>query len=127
MRVWIVNQYAVPPSQAGITRHHTLASELIKRGHEVTIIASSFDHVTRTETRLGPGERARVEVVAQVPFVWLKTPPYRGNSLRRMANMAAFAASVGREVPRLGLDRPEVIIGSSPHLFGAWAAVPLGE
>jgi glycosyltransferase involved in cell wall biosynthesis len=122
MRVWIVNQYAVPPSQAGITRHHTLASELIRRGHEVTLVASSFDHVTRTETRLAAGEAARVETHAGVPFVWLRTPPYQGNSVKRMANMAHFAARVEWTLPRLGLDRPEVIIGSSPHLFGAWAA-----
>jgi glycosyltransferase involved in cell wall biosynthesis len=127
MKVWIVNQYAVPPSQAGITRHHTLAAELIRRGHEVTIVASSFDHVTRTETRLAPGETARVETHAGVPFVWLRTPPYRGNSVRRMANMAHFAARVERTLPRLGLDRPEVIIGSSPHLFGAWAAERLAS
>lgn len=127
MRVWIINQYAVPPTQAGITRHYTLANELIKRGHEVTVIASSFDHVTRQETRLGAGEASRLETIGKVPFLWLRTPPYRGNTLARMKNMVVFARQVLAEVPRSPLSAPDVVIGSSPHLFGALAAERLAR
>ncbi|MNS30482.1 putative glycosyl transferase [compost metagenome] len=127
MRVWIVNQYAVPPTQAGITRHYTLASELLKRGHDVTVIASSFDHVTRRETRLAPGEQARLETMGKVPFLWLRTPPYRGNTLARMTNMVTFARQLIQWVPRLELPAPDVIVGSSPHLFGALAAERLAR
>jgi glycosyltransferase involved in cell wall biosynthesis len=127
MRVWIVNQYAVPPTQAGITRHYTLAAELIKRGHDVMVIASSFDHVTRQETRLGPGEDARLELMGKVPFMWLRTPAYRGNTLARMKNMMVFAQRVLQLVPRQHPPAPDVVIGSSPHLFGALAAERLAR
>jgi len=122
MRIWIINQYAIPLSQAGPTRHYTLARELIRKGHHVTIIASSFDHVTRRETRLTSDEISKYEVVEGVPFVWLRTPPYRGNTLARIWNMLVFASRVWRDACSRINDQPDVIIGSSPHLFGALAA-----
>ena len=35
-----------PAHPAGITRHFSLAATLNRRGHDVTLVASSFDHVT---------------------------------------------------------------------------------
>ena len=121
MKILIVNHYATPPSQPGGTRHFSLAKALLERGHQVAIAASSFDHLTRSD-RLAPGERARRELVDGVPFHWLATPPYRGNGPGRLWNMLVFARAVSHHLA----DRldwvPEVVVGSSPHLFGAQAA-----
>ena len=46
MRIWIVNEYANPPSKPGGGRHHGLASELNRLGHSVTIVRSDWDHLT---------------------------------------------------------------------------------
>ncbi|WP_337844930.1 glycosyltransferase family 4 protein [Thermus sp.] len=120
-KVWIVNQYAIPPEQAGGTRHFSLAKKLNERGHEVTIIASSFDHVTRRETRLKKGELYRAETIDGVRFLWIRTPPYRGNSWARVWNMNVFAYRVWR-IPNTLLQKPDVVVGSSPHLWAALAA-----
>jgi glycosyltransferase involved in cell wall biosynthesis len=122
MNVWIVNQYAIPPSQPGITRHFSLAAALNRRGHNVTLIASSFDHVTRREIRLNPGEMWRLETIEGVQFLWLRTPSYPGNTTRRVGNMLVFAWRVWRRWGMGQLARPDVVVGSSPHLFGAFAA-----
>jgi glycosyltransferase involved in cell wall biosynthesis len=122
LKVWIVNQYAIPPSQPGITRHYSIAAELCRRGHDVTIIASSFDHVTRKETRLKPRETSKLEAIDGVRFLWLRTPPYLANTTRRVWNMAAFAWRVWRRCGARELLPPDVIVGSSPHLPGAFAA-----
>lgn len=103
-------------------RHYTLARELTELGHEVTIIASSFDHVTRKETRLRSNEICRAEIIDGVRFLWLRTPRYPGNGLARNWNMLVFAARVLTGTGTRGFDRPDVIIGSSPHLFGALGA-----
>ena len=126
MRVWLVNHYALPPQRAGGTRHYALARELIRRGHEVTLIASSVDYMRRQEAYLAPNERARLEQVGEVPFLWLRTLPYQGNSLRRVGNMLSFAFRLRREAPR-ALPRPDVVVGSTPHLFAAWAAYRLAR
>ncbi len=122
MNLWIVNHYAIPPQRAGGTRHYTLAKELIRRGYRVTIIASSFDHATRREAHLAPGEPFKLEVIESVPFLWLRTPPYAGNSVARIWNMTVFAYRVWRSAGEALLGKPDVVIGSSPHPFAALAA-----
>jgi hypothetical protein len=42
--IWIFNHYAFPPYVPGGTRHFDLGKELVQRGHNVTIFASSFLH-----------------------------------------------------------------------------------
>jgi glycosyltransferase involved in cell wall biosynthesis len=127
MRIWMVNHYAVPPGQAGPTRHYSFARELILRGHDVTVIASSFDHVCHREAHLEQGERHRYELIDGVPFLWFRTPSYQGNDILRVINMLAFA---GRVWPFFRLrkpEKPDVIIGSMPTIFSALAALKLAH
>ena len=43
MNVWILNHYAGTPAEQA-TRTYDLATGLVRRGHHVTVIASSFSH-----------------------------------------------------------------------------------
>jgi glycosyltransferase involved in cell wall biosynthesis len=127
MNLWIFNHYAHPPDLPGGTRHYDLGQELVKRGHQVTIFASSFHHYLHREVRLQPKEGWKVEDVNGVKFVWLRTPPYQRNDWCRVRNMVAFAIRawlLGRKLPKLvpGLSEPDVVIGSSPHLLTPLAA-----
>jgi len=124
MKILLINHYALPPSQPGGTRHHALARALQALGHQPTIVASAFDHLTRT-SRLEPGEAIRTERHGGVPFVWLRTPAYRGSGgAARLWSMLAFARAVRQH--RVA-ERPDVIVGSSPHLFGAQAGLRLAR
>jgi glycosyltransferase involved in cell wall biosynthesis len=127
MRAWIVNQYAVGPGQAGPTRHYSFARELILRGHDVKVIASSFDHVCRQEAHLRGGEWHKHEVVDGVPFLWLWTPAYSGNDLLRVINMFTFAGWLWPVLKPHRLRTPDVIIGSVPTIFSALAAARLAK
>jgi len=127
MNIWIFNQYAHPPDLPGGTRHYDLGRELVKRGHRVVIFATSFHHHLRQETRLKPGEYWKIEEVNGVKFVWLRTPSYQRNDWRRVWNMVVFmfrAWWLGRKLPELvlELEKPDVIIGSSPPLLTPLAA-----
>lgn len=126
MRIWIINHYALPPSHAGGTRHHSLAKELIARGHEVIVIASSLHYHTRTDNVLLPGETARYQDEQGVPFLWLRTPAY-SSGIGRIRNMLAFTLRVwrGKEVRKL--PPPDIIIGSSVHLGAVFAAERLAQ
>ena len=127
MNIWIFNQYAHGPDLPGGTRHYDLGRELVKRGHRVVIFATSFHHYLRRETRLQPGEQWKIEDVDGLRFVWLRTPSYQRNDWRRVRNMAAFmfrAWWIGPRLPKLApkIGRPDVVIGSSPHLLTPLAA-----
>ncbi len=126
-RLWILNHYAIPPAYAGGTRHYDLARHLLHHGYDVTILASSFHHVQRRET----GARGRglyaVEEVDGIKFVWLRTIGYEGNDWRRLLNMLSYfwaATLIGRRLPSLDprVSKPDVIIGSSVHLFAVLSA-----
>jgi len=49
MNIWIFNRYAHGPDLPGGTRHYDLGKELVRRGHQVTIFASSFQHYLQSE------------------------------------------------------------------------------
>jgi len=127
MNLCVFNHYAVTPDMPGGTRHYDLGRELVRRGHQLTIFASSFHHYLHRETRLKPGERWKIKDVDGVKFVWLKSFPYRRNDWRRVLNMLSYtfrAWRLGRRLPRLvpEIERPDVMIGSSVHLLAVLAA-----
>lgn len=125
MNILVVNHYVEKPVGGMGTRHYMFAKELINRGHNVTIIASSFDHKTRTETHLSEGVNWKKETEEGVPFVRVRTPPYAGNGVDRAWNMLCFGLRIRTWAKRFELERPDVVIGSSPHLFAASAAQEL--
>jgi glycosyltransferase involved in cell wall biosynthesis len=127
VNLWIFNHYALAPDMPGGTRHYDLARELVSRGHRVFIFATSFHHQLHRETRLQPGERWKIENVDGVKFVWIRTPSYQRNDWRRVQNMVVFAFRawwLGRKLPKLApeVGKPDVVIGSSPHLLTPLAA-----
>ncbi|MDQ3698831.1 MAG: glycosyltransferase family 4 protein [Gemmatimonadota bacterium] len=126
-RLLWVNHFAVAPDMGGGTRHVELGRELVRRGWEVTIAASDFHlHRRRYLRRAGTSERAPVrETVDGVTFEWLWAAPYDGNDARRVWNWLSF----GRSLRSLDLEgrHPDVVIGSTPHLFAARAALHLAR
>jgi len=127
VNLWIFNHYALTPDMPGGTRHFDLARELVRRGYQVTIFASSFHHNRHTEMRLARGEHWKMEDVEGVKFVWLKTFPYQKNNWRRVMNMLSYMLQawwLGWRLPKLSteIEKPDVIIGSSVHLLAVLAA-----
>jgi glycosyltransferase involved in cell wall biosynthesis len=111
-KIWLMNHYAITPNMGGITRHFDLAEELVKRGYEVTVFASSFDHKLRVET-LNAGEKFREEIVNGVRFVWIRTTAYKKNDIKRVMNMITYATRVYRIGGKM--EAPDVIVASSFH------------
>ncbi|BER91402.1 glycosyltransferase family 4 protein [Atrimonas thermophila] len=121
MNIWIFNHYAITPDLPGGTRHYDLSKELVKRGHRVTIFASDFVHYIYKYHRTTPSKKVVEENVDGIQWVWIRTFPYAGNNQRRIANMIDFGWRVFWVAFRRR-ERPDIVIGSSPHLFTPLAA-----
>lgn len=122
MRLLFVTHYFPPEVGAAQTRILELATELSRRGHEVTVLTglpNYPDGIVRPpyRWRLFQRERAgglRVLRTAVYPA------PNRGVA-RRLLNHASFALAA---VPAsLAAGRPEVVIVETPPLFSALAGV----
>lgn len=113
-KVWILNHYAILPRMGGITRHYDFAEELVKRGYDVTIFASSFDHKLRVEM-LENEVKYKTEEYNGVKFVWIKTTPYKKNDIKRIINIFSFSKNLYRTAKHF--EKPDVIIASSFHPF----------
>jgi glycosyltransferase involved in cell wall biosynthesis len=122
MNILLVNHYVDKPTDGMGNRHYMFAKELIKRGHGVTIVSSSFAHGTHTEIHLNKGKKWEKREEEGVPFIWVRTPPYEDNGINRAWNMLCFGLRVKAWSDRFEVERPDIIIGSSPHLFAASAA-----
>jgi len=125
--IWILNHHALTPQMSGGTRHYDFARELIKRGHKVAIVSSSFHYSKYVEMKEYEEKEHICEYVDGIEWVWIKTPPYRGNGIARVKNMLSYTSKVLRIVPKLALSKPDIIIGSSVHLFAVYAAYKLSQ
>jgi glycosyltransferase involved in cell wall biosynthesis len=126
MNIWIINHHALTPDMGGGTRHYDFAQELQKRGHSVTIFASSFHYANYCEMKEYGKQNYINESINGVDFIWFKTPPYSHNGLARVKNMLAFMRAV-LKFDKKRLPKPDVIIGSSVHLFAVYAAYRLSQ
>jgi glycosyltransferase involved in cell wall biosynthesis len=115
MNIMIINHYAVPPEHCGGTRHHYLAKALVQCGHQVTIVAANFNHFTRRY--IHDSNTIVHENNAGVEYTWLPVPAYTGNSLSRLWNMMMFSWQCLKNKRQLVENTPDIVIGSSPHLF----------
>lgn len=124
--VWILNHYAQEPGGAGGTRHYSLAKHLLSHGWKASVIAASVELNTGYQ-RLADDEGQRITDFDDVAFLWVRTPQYEGNGGGRMKNMLVYALRVLMPSVTRGLDRPDVVVGSSVHPFAAWSGAILAR
>lgn len=121
MNIWIFNHYATAPNHVGGSRHFDLSKQLVKKGHSVTIFASSFNHFSKQEMVFNHGDNRGYECenIEGVDYVWIHTPPYK-SSIARLKNIFSYtrrAYKVAKKIMKR--EKPDVIIGSSVHPFAA--------
>lgn len=125
--VWIVNHYATDPQEtASGSRHFSLARGLAERGWKPILFAASTEHPSGLRRR-GVGEQRITDRLRDgVTFRFLRTPEYHGG-VGRLINMLAFTAALLRPSGVRGLERPDVVVGSTVHPLAAWAASVLAR
>lgn len=117
MRIWLINQHAVPTNIPGITRHYELAQEWGKvQDVEVILWLTTFLHSLHRFIK--KEEKESIPNTPTLKFKWLWSFPYVGNDVRRIINMISFAANL--LIQGIFAPRPDVIVASTPPLFVPW-------
>ena len=114
-KIWLVNQYAMPPKYE--RRFQTLkrAQYLTELGHQVTIIAGSFLH--NTNINLITGRDSYIETYHDgIRFIHIKTNSYTSNGLKRILNLFIFPIRFLRLYKKFG--KPDVICQLATVPFG---------
>jgi glycosyltransferase involved in cell wall biosynthesis len=124
--VWMLNHYALEPGGAGGTRHYNLAEHLLAHGWRASVLAASVE-LNSGRQRLASNEKYRLQVFGRVPFLFVRTPQYKGNGGGRMLNMLCYAWRVWLPATTRSLDKPDAVIGSSVHPFAALAGALLAR
>lgn len=126
-RVWIINQFANLPSGSSGTRHYSLAIYLKDKNWLASIISGSIEHNTGIQ-RLNNKNNIKFEVFNEINFLWLKLSSHKLGSLKsRAINMIYFSIKLIFLRADRFLDKPNLIIGSSPNPFAALASYFLSK
>jgi len=114
MNILLINHYAGSLKHGMEYRPYYLAKEWIQAGHKVTIVSASYAHV-RTE-QPAVRDSYNEQTLDGIHYVWLKTPKYHANGLRRAVNIFCFVYQLYRFKKRLiEKNQPNVVIASSTH------------
>ena len=120
MKIWLINHYGVPPEYYPLARPFLFAKNLIKMGHQATIIAASSVH--NSDVNLIEDHRKYVhEVVDGVPYVYIKCSSYKGNGVKRVINILEFAWKLKSVCGKL--ERPDVIVATSFDPISCYAGI----
>ena len=122
MNVWYCHPYASAPNRGtGVpNRSYYLTEALAEQGCDVTVIGGSFDHLGGQKFRDNElKSKYIIERKNNVNSVWLKTPDYHGNGLRRIVNMLQYAFALRKYYKKIAKEvgKPDVIICSVQHPF----------
>ena len=121
MNILLINHYAGSASHGMEYRPFYFAREWVRAGHRVLVVAASFSHLRQVNPALG--DVTQREAHEGVEYLWVKTPPYQGNGLARVRNMATFLGRLSLQCrASIAAFAPDVVIASSTYTWDNWVA-----
>jgi glycosyltransferase involved in cell wall biosynthesis len=121
MNILLINHYAGSPKYGMEYRPYYLAREWARLGHQVTIIASTQSHV-RSHVPEIKNDFSH-EMIDGIQYVWIATPSYKGNGVKRVINIFAFVLQLFRYSKRIiARIQPDVVIHSSTYPLDVYPA-----
>ena len=128
MVIWLINHYASDMFRDKAGRHYWFAKQLKSRGHDVSVFCStalvSGDELLSTE-----GRTSVVRECDDIPFVFVKTVPAKGNGIKRVENMLLFYKNLFPAAKAYAAEhgKPDVILASSVHPLTMVAGIQIAK
>jgi glycosyltransferase involved in cell wall biosynthesis len=121
MKILLINHYAGSNIHGMEYRPYYLAKEWVKSGHDVTIIGGSYSHIRTVQPEVDHDWKE--EFLDGIRYVWIKTPPYEGNGVKRIINMGAFIKPLWLKANHIADKyQPDVVIASSTYPLDIYPA-----
>lgn len=121
MNILLINHYAGSPVLGMEYRPYYMACEWVKAGHKVTIISASFAHIRTLQPQTT--KKFQEEIINGITYLWVKTPSYQGNGLKRILNILSFYRKIKRNAKKLAnMYMPDAVIASSTYPMDNYAA-----
>lgn len=112
MNILLINHYAGSIEHGRVYRSFYLAREWVNSGHNVTIVAASWTHLRDYQAEIT--KNYQEENIEGIRYIWLKTPKYQGNGVKRAINIFTFVGQLFRYSHRLVKRfKPDIVINSS--------------
>ena len=111
MNILIINHYAGSPDMGMEFRPYYLAREWQKLGHKVLVVGGTYSHLRKKQPRT-----TGCQTVGGVDYLWIKTPEYHGNGVKRVLSMLFFTAKLWLRAGKIvRVFRPDAVIASSTY------------
>jgi len=124
--IWVINYFAGTPNSGWGERHFYFAKYWKKLGFDVKIISSSYNHMFNAKTLPKTTGEFTNETYEGIDFVWVKTPAYNPQSMKRFWAQLVFAWKV-MKLPIKQYGKPSTIIVSSMPIFPIWSGIKMKQ
>ncbi|MDX9798505.1 MAG: glycosyltransferase family 4 protein [Bacteroidales bacterium] len=111
-------------------RHHWFAENLRKKGYNPTIFCANTMHNVHSQSTVKiPSGKYAVKYANDIPYVFVKTVNYSGNSIQRVKNMLFFYKNLFPAARGYAKDhgKPNVILASSVHPLTMVAGIQIAK
>lgn len=126
--IWIWNHYATNMFFDKAGRHYWFAENLIKSGYKPTIFCASTNHFSDNNIEMKK-KQYTTHSVNNIPFVFINTPKYKGNRIKRVWNMFSFYKGLFVTAKKYikSNEKPDVILASSVHPLTLVAGIKIAR
>ncbi len=127
-KVWFMNHYATNMYFNEGGRHYWFAQNLIKRGYDPAIFCANVRHNTNDSIDIKDGVYT-MDTKDGIPFVFVKTPNYKGNGRSRIINMISFYRNLFPTTKQYAnkYGKPDIILASSVHPLTLVAGIKIAK
>lgn len=127
-KIWIINHYASSMFDDRAGRHYWFAKKLKEKGYEVAIFCATTSHFRNTNIDT-KGDVFVAKYAGEIPFIFIKTCPYKSNGAKRILNMCIFYKNIFSTYKKYAenFGKPDIILASSPHPLTMVAGIKIAR
>lgn len=121
MNILLINHYAGSPDMGMEFRPYYFASEWIKMGYQVKIVAGDYSHLRIKNPKVN--KDFQKDIINGISYHWIRTGDYKGNGARRALTMFRFVGKIWLKAGKIAREwKPDVVIASSTYPLDTYAA-----